>query len=230
MDQAIIFCRTKLDCDNVEHYLVSLGGGENAFSNSRSLSAVLAVFLWFSRVFWFVEKAVFVGALTNENEPIFFCQVKSKTIHVAWRACACAGPRVACFPRLAQVECFPALCTVWMFSRTQHHLFDLASLCDRFTGLFTFLVIGQKWLFVYWSLRGVFFPSLGPKAMVNEYSCVCLHSDRSPQERKANLQAFKVTIASYTTECAIRTEGNRPYLVNSFDVVVWLDLLYVLQK
>ena len=36
--------------------------------------------------------------------------------------------------------------------------------------------------------------------MVNEYSCVCLHSDRSPQERKANLQAFKVTIASYTTE------------------------------
>ncbi|XP_068698338.1 ATP-dependent RNA helicase DDX1-like [Montipora foliosa] len=31
----------------------------------------------------------------------------------------------------------------------------------------------------------------GPKAMVNEYSCVCLHSDRSPPERKANLQAFK---------------------------------------
>ena len=28
MDQAIIFCRTKLDCDNVEKYLVSLGGGK----------------------------------------------------------------------------------------------------------------------------------------------------------------------------------------------------------
>ena len=28
MDQAIIFCRTKLDCDNVEEYLVSLGGGK----------------------------------------------------------------------------------------------------------------------------------------------------------------------------------------------------------
>ena len=27
MDQAIIFCRTKLDCDNAEHYLISLGGG-----------------------------------------------------------------------------------------------------------------------------------------------------------------------------------------------------------
>ena len=27
MDQAIIFCRTKLDCDNVEKYLTSLGGG-----------------------------------------------------------------------------------------------------------------------------------------------------------------------------------------------------------
>ena len=27
MDQAIIFCRTKLDCDNVEDYLKSRGGG-----------------------------------------------------------------------------------------------------------------------------------------------------------------------------------------------------------
>jgi len=52
MDQAIIFCRTKLDCDNVEHYLVSLGGGENAFSNSRSYfsfaSCVSMIFLEFS--------------------------------------------------------------------------------------------------------------------------------------------------------------------------------------
>ena len=28
MDQAILFCRTKLDCDNIEHYLLSLGGGK----------------------------------------------------------------------------------------------------------------------------------------------------------------------------------------------------------
>ena len=27
MDQAIIFCRTKLDCDNIEQYLMALGGG-----------------------------------------------------------------------------------------------------------------------------------------------------------------------------------------------------------
>lgn len=27
MDQAIIFCRTKLDCDNIEEYLINLGGG-----------------------------------------------------------------------------------------------------------------------------------------------------------------------------------------------------------
>ena len=27
MDQAIIFCRTKLDCDNIENHLMSLGGG-----------------------------------------------------------------------------------------------------------------------------------------------------------------------------------------------------------
>lgn len=29
MDQAIIFCRTKLDCDNAEHYLISLGEGKS---------------------------------------------------------------------------------------------------------------------------------------------------------------------------------------------------------
>ena len=29
------------------------------------------------------------------------------------------------------------------------------------------------------------------KGMVNKYSCVCLHGDRRPQERKANLQVFK---------------------------------------
>ena len=27
MDQAILFCRTKLDCDNLERYLCSCGGG-----------------------------------------------------------------------------------------------------------------------------------------------------------------------------------------------------------
>lgn len=28
MDQAIIFCRTKIDCDNMEQYLIAQGGGE----------------------------------------------------------------------------------------------------------------------------------------------------------------------------------------------------------
>lgn len=27
MDKALIFCRTKLDCDNLENYFTSLGGG-----------------------------------------------------------------------------------------------------------------------------------------------------------------------------------------------------------
>ena len=30
MDQAIIFCRTKLDCDNIENHLASLGGGKSS--------------------------------------------------------------------------------------------------------------------------------------------------------------------------------------------------------
>ena len=32
MDQGIIFCRTKLDCDNLEKYLSSPGGGGDEFS------------------------------------------------------------------------------------------------------------------------------------------------------------------------------------------------------
>ena len=31
VDQAIVFCRTKLDCDNVENYLVLKGGGGRGF-------------------------------------------------------------------------------------------------------------------------------------------------------------------------------------------------------
>ncbi len=31
----------------------------------------------------------------------------------------------------------------------------------------------------------------GASAMLNEYACACMHSDRPPQERRANLQAFK---------------------------------------
>lgn len=30
--------------------------------------------------------------------------------------------------------------------------------------------------------------------MVNEFSCVCLHGDRRPQERKENLLSFKVKV------------------------------------
>ncbi|XP_062517502.1 ATP-dependent RNA helicase DDX1-like isoform X2 [Corticium candelabrum] len=36
MDQALIFCRTKLDCDNLEHYLLSKGGGPKALVNKYS--------------------------------------------------------------------------------------------------------------------------------------------------------------------------------------------------
>lgn len=36
MDQAIIFCRTKLDCDNIEEYLINLGGGNKAMVNEFS--------------------------------------------------------------------------------------------------------------------------------------------------------------------------------------------------
>ena len=34
-------------------------------------------------------------------------------------------------------------------------------------------------------------PTIAGRGIVNEYSCVCLHGDRRPQERKDNLQAFK---------------------------------------
>lgn len=33
----------------------------------------------------------------------------------------------------------------------------------------------------------------GPRSKSNQFSCVCLHGDRKPQERKANLELFKVS-------------------------------------
>jgi len=32
MDQAIIFCRTKIDCDNMEQYFIQQGGGTGLYS------------------------------------------------------------------------------------------------------------------------------------------------------------------------------------------------------
>ena len=84
MDQAIIFCRTKLDCDNIENYLLTLGGGEY---------------------------------------------------------------------------------NMWCISQQQ------AREISYIIMLFDFL---------------------GSRAMVNEFSCACLHSDRSVGERRENLKKFKV--------------------------------------
>jgi ATP-dependent RNA helicase DDX1 len=38
MDRALIFCRTKLDCDNLERYFIKQGGGPKA--NKHRLSCV----------------------------------------------------------------------------------------------------------------------------------------------------------------------------------------------
>ncbi|XP_063951383.1 ATP-dependent RNA helicase Ddx1-like isoform X4 [Lytechinus pictus] len=35
MDQAILFCRTKIDCDNCERFLMTLGGGPRALPNHQ---------------------------------------------------------------------------------------------------------------------------------------------------------------------------------------------------
>ncbi len=85
MDQAIIFCRTKIDCDNMEQYLIKQGGGE-----ASSQLGLLA--------------------------PLY--AIKSGCKHLAF--------------------------------------------------------------------------STGPDKKGHQFSCVCLHGDRKPNERKYNLEQFKV--------------------------------------
>lgn len=34
MDQAIVFCRTKIDCDNMEQYFMQQGGGSDFLSKT----------------------------------------------------------------------------------------------------------------------------------------------------------------------------------------------------
>ena len=36
MDKAIVFCRTKVDCDNMEAYLNKAGGGKNPHTNGHT--------------------------------------------------------------------------------------------------------------------------------------------------------------------------------------------------
>lgn len=45
------------------------------------------------------------------------------------------------------------------------------------------------WLGRFISMDEIFL--LGPKANKHRLSCVCLHSDRSPDERQRNLERFK---------------------------------------
>eukprot|EP00731_Ephydatia_muelleri_P007667 Em0004g5a len=58
----------------------------------------------------------------------------------------------------------------------------------------------------------------GPKAMVNEYSCVCLHADRRPEERKENLKAFKEGEARFLICTDVAARGidicGIPFVVN----------------
>lgn len=42
MDQAIIFCRTKIDCDNMEQYFIQQGGG-NIFHKKLTLLTFLFI-------------------------------------------------------------------------------------------------------------------------------------------------------------------------------------------
>ena len=44
MDQAIIFCRTKIDCDNMEQYFIQQGGGNISHQN-----LILLTFLFISK-------------------------------------------------------------------------------------------------------------------------------------------------------------------------------------
>jgi ATP-dependent RNA helicase DDX1 len=36
MDKALIFCRTKLDCDNLENYFIKMGGGPKSLNHKFS--------------------------------------------------------------------------------------------------------------------------------------------------------------------------------------------------
>ncbi|KAK7070784.1 ATP-dependent RNA helicase ddx1 [Halocaridina rubra] len=58
----------------------------------------------------------------------------------------------------------------------------------------------------------------GPKNRGNPYSCVCLHGDRKPHERKANLESFKTGDVRFLicTDVAARgiDVGGLPFIIN----------------
>lgn len=66
----------------------------------------------------------------------------------------------------------------------------------------------------------IIFIHLGPNRRDSPFTCVCLHSDRAPPERKANLQKFKVLVTIYFileifVNYLMRFLGNREYLLTN---------------
>ncbi|EDO47287.1 predicted protein [Nematostella vectensis] len=139
MDSGIIFCRTKLDCDNIEQYLLSLGGGPKAMVDAYSCVCLH-------------------GDRSPQERKTNLQKFKDNEV------------------------CF-LICT------------DVAA-----RGI---------------DIQGV---PYGPKAMVNAYSSVCLHGDRSPQERKTNLQKFKDNEVCFLICTDVAARGidiqGVPYVIN----------------
>lgn len=66
----------------------------------------------------------------------------------------------------------------------------------------------------------IIFIHLGPNRRDSPFTCVCLHSDRAPPERKANLQKFKVLVTIYFileifVNYLMRFLGNQEYLLTN---------------
>ncbi|MCJ8750037.1 hypothetical protein PDJAM_G00194460 [Pangasius djambal] len=130
MDQAIIFCRTKIDCDNMEQYLIAQGGGEltipatdevHAKDNTRPGANTAE--MW-SEAIKILKGEYTIRAIKEHkmDQAIIFCRTKID--------------------------------------------------CDNM----------EQYLIAQGG---------GPDKKGHQFSCVCLHGDRKPNERKYNLERFK---------------------------------------
>ena len=99
-------------------------------------------------------------------------------------------------PLESQSQAVKLLKLKYVLQAINQHKMDQVTLL--FCLLFGFMMIGQAIIFCRTKvdcdnledfLNGC---GGGKQSMTNEYSCTCVHSDRAPDERRDNLQKFKV--------------------------------------
>lgn len=87
MDQAIIFCRTKIDCDNMEQYFIQQGGGADK-TTAASCRSTVNTFIPKLDLLHFFSLRLQVQIVKATSSPVFVSMVTASPTRgkITWTA------------------------------------------------------------------------------------------------------------------------------------------------